>query len=1007
MISLILTMVWARRGPAIVLAILAAFAVAPAVAAPAYLRASDRVVAAGQVAHAERSEQEITIRATDPDRRNNGGNSATGGVDMTTTAAAGLAELPGFRYAYSAEIPTVGLEPDTRVATRLVHRQDVCAHLVLVTGRCLLGEGDVVFGEQTAKRLGLVVGQSVPLTYSYYNNDPTVLAYIADGEPKRFFVAGIYRVADPHDIYWGEHNYFGAVDTSGDSHPGEPAFTGLTTFDLMDRGGVSLSVDGYAGPGALDADRLPALRQALTRLQAGITDMGAGLDGGASADALQLRTEIPRLLARVDEGHETARRIVPVPAIALVVLACLAILLAVAAGAETRRPETAVIALRGSRLPHRWLLATGESLVAVLAGTIAGALAGQLLVDAVVAIRWPGTGADPHADSLTYAPIAAAAAILAVLLAQGATMLRPVSELLRRAPMPGRWAGLTIDVLIVALAAGAVVQLAIGGGDLVGVGAAAPALVMLGLALVVARALRPLAARSGHRALERGRLGPGLTWLLLSRRTATGRIFALLVAAVAVSTYMVAASDVAAHDRRTQADLGTGADRVLSVDAISRGQLLAAVNRADPHAEFAMAAVEIPQRPDAPPVLAVDTSRLDAVANWPGGEPYKVISKALRPEAPAPVLTAKSDTFTLDMTALGFRPGRKVSVDAVLSAVDGAGPDVVAPMGVANEGRHTYKFPAPQCKLNGCRLNALHISGANSLGVQGTLTLHGLGGSDPAGWRVSTGGRLEAAPDGLRIDVTDMDSVPEGVLVQPVDTPWPMPAVATGTFVPGAVTGLDYRPVKVGIVGRLPAIPRLGGPALMVDLEYVDRVSTDGGPTLTGQVWLSPDAPDDVVDRLTAQGLTVVGDARSSELAAALAQQGPAVALGYAGLVAVLVVLLAMGVLILTAAAGRERQAEDLSALRAQGLSRGAARRVALWSYPMLAAAAVPAGLVIALAGWAASGWALPLAGLDPPPLPWTSWPGAVSLMGAAILLGSVLSGTALVAGRRTLRGVR
>ncbi|MFI1995732.1 FtsX-like permease family protein [Actinoplanes sp. NPDC020271] len=1006
MISLILTMVWARRGPAIVLAVLAAFAVAPAVAAPAYLRAADRVVAAGQVAHAERAEKEITIRVVDPDRREPGGNSSTGGIDIATTTGQALAELPGFRYAYAAEIPTVGLETDSRFRTRLVHRQDACAHLVIVAGRCLLGEGDLVLGEQAAQRLKLVVGQSVDLTYAYYNADPAVLAYVADGIPKSFFLAGTYRVADPGDVYWGEHGYFTTEDATGGTVPGEPAFTGLTTFDLMDRGKVQLSVDGYAGPGALDADRLPALRAALTRLQAGIADVGAGLDNATTAEGLQLQTGIPKLLARIDEGHTTARRIVPVPAVALVVLACLAILLAVAAGAEVRRPEIAVIALRGSRQHHRWLLATGESLVAVLAGTIAGALAGQLLVDAVVAIRWPGVGADPHPDSLRYAPLAAAAAVLAVLLAQGVTLLRPVTELLRRAPVPGRWAGITVDILIVALAAGAAVQLAVGGGDLVGIGSAAPALVMLALALLVARALRPAAARLGHRALGRGRLGPGLTWLMLSRRGATGRVLALLVAAVAVSAYMVAASDVAAHSRRIQADLGVGADRVLSVGAVGRAQLLTAVHRADPDARYAMAAVVVPQRPDQPPVLAVDTPRLAAVANWPGGTPYGKMVDLLRPETAKPVVTAGAATFTLDLSADGFRPGRMVSVDAILSPVDGSGPDVVAPMGVPRPGRHTYTYPAPQCKAEGCRLNALHVSGANTLGVQGVLTLHGLGGTDPAGWRVSPGGRAVAGADGLRLELTNMDNLPEGLYLQPVDTPWPLPAVATGTFAPGAVNGFDFRPARVTIAGRLPAIPQIGGPALMVDLEYADRLATDGNRILTGQVWLSPRAPADMVDRLAAQGLTFTGDLRSEQLAARLAQQGAAVALGYGALVAVLVALLAAGVLVITAAAGRERQVEDLTVLRTQGLSRAAVRRAALWSYPALALAAVPAGLVIAVAGWAATGWALPLSGLNPPPLPLPSWPGVISLLLAAVALAVLLGGTALLAGRRTLRRV-
>ncbi|GAA2702637.1 ABC transporter permease [Actinoplanes palleronii] len=1004
MIALVFAMVWARRGPALVLAVLAAFAVAPAVAAPAYLRAAGRVVAAGQVAQAAPAERTVSIRADDKDHRA-AGTGPGGGVDLSTTGVS-LVDLPGFRYAYSAEFATVGLERDDRRRTRLVQRQDVCAHLVMVTGRCLLGEGDVVLGEQTATRLKLVAGQSVSLSYAVFSKDPDVMEYTADGAPKRFFVAGVYRVPDPAEAYWGTHGYFAPDELA----PGEPAFTDQTTFALMEHGDAELGVDGWAGPGALDVDRLPALRAALDRLGATVADLGADLSvPGTTSAGLRLESQMPALMARIDEGRTTAGRIVPVPAVALIVLACLAILLAVAAGAEVRRPETAVLALRGARRPHRWLLATGESLVAVLAGTVAGALAGQWLVDAVVAVRWPGVGADPHPGSFVYAPLAAAAVVLAVLLAQGATMLRPVSELLRRAPAPGRWAGLTVDILIGALAAAAAVQLALGGGDLVGVGATAPALVMLALALLVARALRPLAARSGHRALERGRLGPGLTGLLLSRRPSTGRVFALLVAAVAVSCYLVAASDVAARGRQVEAGLGTGADRVLSIRDTGRNQLLAAVRAVDPDGVFAMAAVRITQTPGEPPLLGVDSSRLPAVASWPGGGaagPDEIVA-ALHPEAPAPLEAPGRATVTLDVTAADFEHGKGVSMDAVLTPSDGSGPDVVAPMGVIDPGRHTYTYSAAGC-AGGCRLNALRIAGGNAvLGVHGVLTVHGWGSGDPAAWRVTEGGRLSAAPDGLRIDVTSLDGLPEGLLVQPADVPWPLPIVATGTYVPGSVTGLDYRQVPVTVAGRLPAVPGVGAPAALIDLEYADRVSADGAPTPGAQVWLSAKAPADVLDRLAAQGLEVTADIRAGQTAARLDRQGPAVALGYAGLVAALVAILAAGVLVLTAAAGRDRQVEDLSALRAQGLSRGAMLRAALWAYPVLVAGAVPAGVVIALAGWAATGWALPLAGLDPSPLPRPSWPSALSVLLAAAILTVVLGGTALLAGRRTLRKIR
>ena len=52
MIALVLAMVWTRRGQAVTLALLSLFAVAAAVAAPAYMRAADRAVSAGQFATA-------------------------------------------------------------------------------------------------------------------------------------------------------------------------------------------------------------------------------------------------------------------------------------------------------------------------------------------------------------------------------------------------------------------------------------------------------------------------------------------------------------------------------------------------------------------------------------------------------------------------------------------------------------------------------------------------------------------------------------------------------------------------------------------------------------------------------------------------------------------------------------------------------------------------------------------------------------------------------------------
>ncbi|MET8148768.1 hypothetical protein ACIBSW_17750 [Actinoplanes sp. NPDC049668] len=63
MISLVLAMVWTRRGQALTLALLALLAVSAAVASPAYLAAADRAVAAEQIATATPAERGIVISA--------------------------------------------------------------------------------------------------------------------------------------------------------------------------------------------------------------------------------------------------------------------------------------------------------------------------------------------------------------------------------------------------------------------------------------------------------------------------------------------------------------------------------------------------------------------------------------------------------------------------------------------------------------------------------------------------------------------------------------------------------------------------------------------------------------------------------------------------------------------------------------------------------------------------------------------------------------------------------
>ncbi|GAA0452159.1 hypothetical protein Ade02nite_00060 [Paractinoplanes deccanensis] len=987
MISLVLAMVWSRRGQAVTLALLSLFAVAAAVAAPAYLVAADRAVAAGQIATATPAERGLIVAGTQDKRAD------SGGPEFANIGAA-LLKLPDFRYVYSAQFPTIGMEPDNREPSTVVFRQDVCAHVRIVAGRCLIGEGDVIIGARTAERLRLAAGDPVTLTFAKFNDDPRQPLYLADGLPKRLVVAGVYEVPDQTEAYWGTHGYFSGLD---------PVFAASVTLDAFFPGPTEMAIDGTAGPGALTVDNLENLRAGLAELTASANQLGPGIT---------ITTSMPALLDRIDAGRSAARLLVPVLAVPLVLLACFSIFLAVGYGTQGRQPELAVVALRGSRWWTRWWLATGESLVAILAGAVAGCLTGQLLVNAVAAARFPGVGVDPGWASLRYAPIAALAALGAAVLAQRRQLLSPVATLLRRNPITANGArAVAVEAVVILLAVLAAVQLAVSGGELDGVGLLAPAFVVLAIALLTARALLPLVTRYASRALATGRIGPAMAGFQLSRRPGAQRLFALLVATVAVAGYATAAIDVAARGRTVQAHLGVGAARVVSVQPVFRSQLLYAVRQIDPDRKFAMAAARLPSNEATEPLgIAVDTTRLAAVANWPtGATPAADVARELRPAAAEPI-TADGQDLTIDATATGVVRGRELRLNVAVSSLKGLG-DTVVQLGDLHEGRWRYQQRVGVC-AEGCRVNGFQLTiGSTVVGVTGSLVVHSLNGAalPSAGhWRMPQYGKLSATPAGLRIDVDATGGLPKGAWIHPVDAPYPLPVAVAGGDPPGDTTaGLDGAPTPVTVVAHLPSVPRLGSQATLTDLEYADRLSTDAAVALRPEVWLNDKAPADILDRLTAQGLTVVADESSAQIARQLDEQGPALALWFHALAAALALLLAGGALVLAAAVDRGRRVEDLSALRAQGLDEATVSRATLWTYPALVAIAAVTGGITALAAWAATGWALPLAGLDPPPLPLPSWPRPWVLAVAVLAVFALLAAVALATGRDLRRRIK
>jgi putative ABC transport system permease protein len=992
MISLVLAMVWNRRGQAVTLALLAMLAVASAVAAPAYLIAAERAVAEGQIATATPSELSMAARRTTDVQED-----PSAGIKFPDVGRVLLLGLNGFTFYHSAEVPTVGLEKVNYFPSRLVFRQEVCAHVRILSGRCLAGEGDVLLGEHTAERLELRAGDTITLTAARMNGLARPPTYEPDGEPKKLTVAGTYRAIDTGEAYWGLHGYFVSVP-GFDVGPGEPVFTSAGTLDAMRRTITAMAIDGVAQPGTLDADRLDALRADMERLKTTAAEL---------EESLQFDSGIPRLLDRIDEGQAGARLLVPVLSVPLVLLACFTIYLVVGYGAEGRQSELAVVALRGSRWWTRWWLATGESLVAVLAGAVAGCLAGQLLVNAVAAVLYPGVGSAAALSSLRYAPLAAAAALVAAVAAQRRQLVSPVAKLLRRAPAADRRRLAATEAVLAALAVAAGVQYYLSDESLTGVGLFAPALIVLALALLSARLLLPLVNRYAVRALGRGRLGTALAGLQLSRRPGAGRLFALLVASVAVAGYAACTVDTAARGRDIEARVGTGAERVLTVQATGRQQLLAGVRAIDPHGEFAMAAVRIPAGAGAAPGIAVDTPALPAVAAWPEGTPDQSgLRERLHPPAPGPLTLAGPDIVVeADANSTG-------GLHLAVSVSSPSGGQVVD-FGEMRQGTHTYRQSSPMCE-GGCRIQAFRIGGTgSSSSTTGEVLIRSINSATPAPlteprrWRGNQHVRLASTPDGLLVTATVSGAVADTAWFQLISTPYPLPIGYAGPPPPtGTIADSGPASIAVAPVAGLPVVPGIGRHAVLVDLEYSDTISIEPKVAPQPQVWLNAKAPADIVERLAEQGLTVVSETSATTVKAGLDRQGPAVALWFHVIAAILAGLLGAGALGLTVAVDRTRRTEDLAALRVQGLRPRPAGLATLWTYPVLVVIATVVGLLVAVAAWRLTGWALPLAGIDPPDLPLPGWPRPSVLLAAGGAVLAVQFLVAVLSGRNLRRRI-
>ncbi|HEY8472310.1 MAG TPA: FtsX-like permease family protein [Natronosporangium sp.] len=972
MIALVLAQLAARWGQAVTLFALSLAATVATVGVPAYVDTVDQAAVRNELANASPAERILALPSIQA-----GPGEASGRIDPYDAARA---QLPLLEPVTTVQIRVRGLRADAPAAEShlLIARDGFCQRVVYRSGRCPVGNRELALPQDLAEFAELAPGAVLRLT-------PVVATDFGlqpDGPEATWTVVGVFDPIDPADPYWRT----GQDPLGLFSNPS--VFTTRTAIETTVHQAEIVHLDAVLPDGRLTADQVPELRAQLERTEQRVREEDP--TGGP------ITTGLPRLLDRISGHGDQARALLPIAAAPLVALCWFVVYLAVGHAAAARRHEFGIVALRGARLWTRAAAIATECLLPVLAAAPIGLLAANLLVDLV----GPGTAAaQVDAGQWRSAGLAAAGTALAALLAVRREVAAPVAQLLRRVPPRRRAAVATAEVIVVVLAIVAVVELHGLDGELSGVMVAAPAAVMLAVAVVAARAVRPISTLAGRWALRRGWLGPSLAALALARRPGATRLVIVLALVLGLLGFALTSAEVAAAGRAAEARRALGAVRVLDVEDVERGRLLQAVRAADPSGRYAMAVVIASGRSEDPPVVAVDATRLAEVALWPaqtgaGCEPDQprcrgtdpaAVAEALRPPAPEPVVVRNGE-LVAELGLSELTPERTVILSLLLSPPAGI-PQVVS-FGPVGSDQSTYRAEVTGCP-DGCRLTGVAIAsnqlppdeGIGEAPSRIDVRLRGLSQAGapvgPTGWLADQ--RRWRQPERGRIGEFAQVAVGEagvsfaqnGVEVGvsypalAVDVPYPLPVAVAGDLPDGElVTSIDHQLIRVAPQVRLAGVPGAGAHGVLMDLEYADRLATDPGIASQPQVWLAPDAPPQVIDALHAQGLVVSDDRTLADVQAAGEGSGAALALRYFLLAAGLAVLVGLVALGLVVTVDRRTWRRALRRLRAHGLAERTVSAADLWSYGGVVLVGAVTGLLAAGAAWVATGARLPL-GVD------------------------------------------
>jgi hypothetical protein len=1001
-----------RKGQAAALALLAALVTACAVFAPLYDRVMQQALVDVKLTDAPTLDTSLVIEERGVPVSTAPPPTVPGPESLAAAVPAHLARWfhpPSFGWTATADVPHVPLT----LGGLLMSRTDACDHVRIVAGRCPRAAGEILVSEADRRTFGFREGRSIRVNAQRQSDD-------APFPHRRLVVVGSYREIPGSD-------YFTDPLTG---------WSGVTVTDVTPavvRHEVWLTDDAtFADTEHPLVDTRSVITYRLASDRVGVDEIGSLAQVAAVPDSpvltgpqrvADVRTGLPDIAAQVASQIDDARVLVPLILAPLATLCLVVLWLVLVTITDLRRAEVAVARLRGQGVRGARRLLAGELVPTVLLGAVPGALAA--VAGAWVAARLlPG-----HAGPELRAPVLVSLlAVLAVLV--GATLAAatrvartPVDELVRRSATFRRgWRMRAVDAVV--LTGCAVLAAEFVSGGLTGPASyAAPALFALGVGLVLAHVITPLAGASGRALLRRRATGAALGLLDAARSQSLRSTVTVLTVATALTVFSVDAVLVASRNRELAARQAAGAAAVVQVV----GDDLAAVDSAL----------------DAAGRETGDRRMSPVVTIRPGGDP-NVTTVAVRPDDFARTALIAAGTLPTDwarrLSPTAGDPvdltGRVLSVD-VAGGVLAAGPGVDAdlpvlgvdlvshavvyhrdlgPLPSSGGARLSVDLPCTET----CHVMALTLSTTAGSSMSGSVTFRRVAvDGRPATFGHASAWTAYEGSDGTTLtpgggDALTMEVSTNGQAQVAMTQAWfagSIPVLATAAARPEGhdhvITGIDGRTRPAELVGTATRLPGAPPRAVLADLDLLSRASRPSSQAQVS-VWLGDaDLVGPAERALAAQGVDVAGVRTLDGVQRDLDRSIPtwSVRLGVVtGLVSlgVAVLMLAVG-----AVSGWRVRARDLASLWVGGVPRRTVGRLAVAAPLPTIALAVLGGAVSGLVGAMVATESIPLFA-QPPEVdtldlstPWL----AVAAVAATCLV--VLGALGAIAGLAVFRRAR